>query len=135
VSGYSVIRWVPAAMKLAVLRSPYFAGVFAERGQVGSGGMEAALDLTAMTSEEAGKALASLIREEVARILRLPPELVETDRPLIDLGLDSLMALELRLAIEKRTGLDMPLTAMAGGRSVRDLVERVISALTATVSR
>jgi len=39
------------------------------------------------------------------------------------------MALELRLAIEKRTGLDIPFTAMAGGRSVRDLVERVLAAL------
>jgi len=130
VSGYSVIRWVPSAMKLAVLRSPYFMDVFAERGHVGSAGAETALDFTTMTPDVAAETLARLIREEVARILRLPPEAVETDRPLIDLGLDSLMALELRLAIEKRTGLDMPLTAMAGGRSLRDLVERVLAALT-----
>jgi len=129
VSGYSVIRWVPAAMKLAVLRSPYFAEVFGERGQVGSGSAEVVPDLIAMPPELAAATLGNLIREEVARILRLPPEAVETDRPLIDLGLDSLMALELRLAIEKRTGLDIPFTAMAGGRSVRDLVERVLAAL------
>ncbi|MBX9750975.1 MAG: SDR family NAD(P)-dependent oxidoreductase [Roseococcus sp.] len=129
VSAYSVIRWSPAATKLAVLRSPYFAEVFAEAGQGAAQPGEEALDLSALSPEAAAEILLGLVRDEVARILRLPPEAVETDRPLMDLGLDSLMALELRLAVEKRTGLEMTMTMVGGSRSVRDLVGRIAATL------
>ncbi|MCA3297787.1 MAG: SDR family NAD(P)-dependent oxidoreductase [Roseomonas sp.] len=129
VSAYSVIRWSPAATKLAVLRSPYFAEVFAEAGQGAATPGEEALDISSLSPEAAAEALLGLVRDEVARILRLPPEAVETDRPLMDLGLDSLMALELRLAVEKRTGLEMTMTMIGGSRSVRDLVGRIVTTL------
>jgi acyl transferase domain-containing protein/NADPH:quinone reductase-like Zn-dependent oxidoreductase/acyl carrier protein len=135
VSGYSVIRWSPAANKLAVLRSPYFAEVFAEQGQTGTPGGEEVLDLSTLPPEAAAEALLSLLREEVARILRLPPEAVEPDRPLIDIGLDSLMALELRLGVEKRTGIELPLTTMGGNRSIRDLVGRIVGTMAAQRSQ
>ena len=135
VSAYSVIRWSPAANKLAVLRSPYFADVFAEQGQTGTQGGEEVLDLSALSPEAATEALLGLVREEVARILRLPPEAVEPDRPLIDIGLDSLMALELRLGVEKRTGVELPLTTMGGNRSIRDLVGRIVGTISAQRSQ
>lgn len=134
VSAYSVIRWSPAANKLPVLRSPYFAEVFAEAGQGGAQSGESILDLSALTPEAAAEALLVLVRDEVARILRLPPEAVETDRPLMDIGLDSLMALELRLGVEKRIGLEMPVTMIGGSRSVRDLVGRIVGTLASQAS-
>jgi acyl transferase domain-containing protein/NADPH:quinone reductase-like Zn-dependent oxidoreductase/acyl carrier protein len=134
VSAYSVIRWSPAATKLAVLRSPYFAEVFAEAGQGPATVGEEALDLSSLSPDAAAETLLGLVRDEVARILRLPPEAVETDRPLMDLGLDSLMALELRLAVEKRTGLEMTMTMIGGSRSVRDLVGRIVASLASPLS-
>jgi NADPH:quinone reductase-like Zn-dependent oxidoreductase/acyl carrier protein len=135
VSAYSVIRWSPAAKKLAVLRSPYFADVFTEQGQGGASAGEEMLDLSALSPEAATEALLALVRDEVARILRLPADAVEQDRPLIDIGLDSLMALELRLGVEKRTGVELPLTTMAGNRSIRDLVTRIVGSLDAQRSQ
>lgn len=135
VSAYSVIRWSPAAKKLAVLRSPYFADVFTEQGQGCAGAGEEMLDLSALAPEAATEALLTLVRDEVARILRLPDDTVELDRPLIDIGLDSLMALELRLGVEKRTGMELPLTTMGGNRSIRDLVTRIVGALDAQRSQ
>ncbi len=128
VSSYSVIRWSPAASKLAVLAAPYFAEVFAEvsRNTQSSGGD--ALDIASLEPEAARAALQRLICDEVARILRLPDADIDPARPLIDIGLDSLMALELRLGIEKRTGIELPVMSLSGGRSVTDLVERVVSA-------
>ncbi len=134
VSAYSVIRWSPAVNKLAVLRSPYFAGIFAEAGQKPGQADEAALDLSALPPEAAAEAVLTLLRDEVARILRLPSEAVETDRSLMDMGLDSLMALELRLGVEKQTGLEMPMTMIGGSRSVRDLAARLIAGLGAPAS-
>ena len=131
ISGYSVIRWSPSANKLAVLRSPWFAEVFADVGQGGSSGGGEVLDIASLAPDVAAETLLGLVREEVARILRLPPETVDPDRPLIDIGLDSLMALELRLGVEKRTGLEMPMTMIGGTRSVRDLVARMNASLSA----
>jgi acyl transferase domain-containing protein/NADPH:quinone reductase-like Zn-dependent oxidoreductase/acyl carrier protein len=135
ISAYSVIRWSPAAKKLAVLRSPYFADVFTEQGQGGASGGEEMLDLSTLSPEAATEALLVLVRDEVARILRLPADAVELDRQLIDIGLDSLMALELRLGVEKRTGVELPLTTMAGNRSIRDLVTRIVGSLDAQRSQ
>lgn len=49
----------------------------------------------------------SVLREEVAEVLRLSAGRVPVDRPLKALGLDSLMALELRNRLERRTGLSL----------------------------
>lgn len=133
VSSYSVLRWSPAAAKLATLRSPYFGQVFGPGVQGAGGAVEGALDLASLPREEAQRRLTEVVREEVARILRLTVEDVEPERPLIDVGLDSLMALELRLMLEKRTGLEIPMLALGGGRSVQELVSRMLSVHSADV--
>ena len=70
------------------------------------------LDELAATPEprRAGVAI-ELVRAEVARLLALEgPGAIAPDRPLATLGLDSLMALELRGALGRRTGASLPAT-------------------------
>ena len=112
-----------------VLRSPYFSEVFAGVGlDTGTEG-DAAPDFAAMPAEAALALAIGLIRTEVARILRLPPDAVDVARPLMEIGLDSLMALELRLGVEKHLGVELALGAMGGTRSVRDLAERAMASI------
>ncbi|MEJ5210694.1 MAG: F0F1 ATP synthase subunit delta, partial [Burkholderiales bacterium] len=44
------------------------------------------------------------VLQEVAQILSLSVERIDPERPLHDLGMDSLMAVELALGLEKRFG-------------------------------
>jgi acyl transferase domain-containing protein len=53
------------------------------------------------------------LQEEASRILRLPPaSLPDVNRPLHELGLDSLMAVELRNALVQATGRSLPVTLL-----------------------
>ncbi|SFK88739.1 type I polyketide synthase [Falsiroseomonas stagni] len=129
VSAYTVAHWAPGARGLATLRSPIFSELFAAGAQEEAAG-GALLDLARLPREEAAERLLDAVREEVGRILRMPVEEVDADRNLIDLGLDSLMALELRMALEKRTGAAMTgLAALGGGQSARQLVHRLLPSL------
>jgi acyl carrier protein len=57
------------------------------------------------------EALADLVRAEVARVIGLgDPSEVSTTRGLFELGMDSLMAVELRTSLEKRAGRPLPAT-------------------------
>jgi acyl carrier protein len=51
-----------------------------------------------------------VVQLEAARVLALPGKGAPADRPLQELGLDSLMAVELRNALARRTGGSLPAT-------------------------
>ncbi|MBV8611798.1 MAG: KR domain-containing protein, partial [Singulisphaera sp.] len=65
-------------------------------------------------------------RDRVAGVLRLEPERLDPERPLNSLGLDSLMAMELRSAIESELGAVVPLTSFLVGSSITQLTEQVL---------
>ena len=69
-----------------------------------------ASEVRGMPEGERLAAVKRLLQAEVARVLSLAsPTLVHLDRPLKELGMDSLMGLELRSALARRTGLMLPL--------------------------
>jgi NADPH:quinone reductase-like Zn-dependent oxidoreductase/NADP-dependent 3-hydroxy acid dehydrogenase YdfG/acyl carrier protein len=87
---------------------------------------EALLDrLAGLDGAAAQELLAGIIADEAARILRLPQGEIDRHRPLAELGMDSLMGVELRLAIENRLRLDLPLAALTDGASIAALAARV----------
>jgi acyl carrier protein len=70
--------------------------------------------------ENARRAIAEIVIEELTRILRMPREDMSRSKPLSEIGLDSLMAVELTLALETRLGLDSPLGEAAGAFNVTE---------------
>ena len=106
------------------------------RRAAGSGdcGTDASVDLktliTGKSVEEIRQIVQELVLKEVAQILRLGTERIDPARSLYDLGMDSLMAMELALGIEKRFGINLPAMALNEGPSV----ERISQRLTARLS-
>jgi acyl carrier protein len=119
-----------ALQGLKLLRTPALAQLFA--GAEG-GEMEADIDLATQiagkTEGEARTIVARLVASEVARIFRLSAEEIEVGRPLDELGMDSMMSLDLRMGIEKRFGVELPIVALSAGVSVNDLASRLIAGL------
>ena len=73
--------------------------------------------------------LKSVIAEEAATILRLPASGIDPLRPLSEMGMDSLMAVELRLALETRLRVDLPLVSLVEGTSVASIAGRLATAI------
>jgi amino acid adenylation domain-containing protein len=75
----------------------------------------------------AGRAslLADCVREEVARKLGLPAARLDPSRPLNDLGLDSLMAIEIRNWAKVGLGVDLPIVKLLDGLSVAGLAAEI----------
>jgi acyl transferase domain-containing protein/acyl carrier protein len=69
-----------------------------------------ARDLAALGTEERRRAVLDMVRGEVARVLSSTASAIPLDKPLKDLGLDSLMAVELRNALGRRVGAALPAT-------------------------
>ena len=70
-----------------------------------------AAELSALAPERRADAVLLAVRSEVARVLSFSgPEAVSKDQPLKELGLDSLMAVQLRNALGKRAGFTLPAT-------------------------
>jgi len=85
--------------------------------------------LAALEPEEALALLKTIVAEEAATILRLPAGGIDPLRPLSEVGMDSLMAVELRLALESRLRVDLPLVSLAEGTSVASIAARLSGAL------
>lgn len=85
--------------------------------------------LAELPEEELMEALSAVLRAEIGEILRIAPEKIDRDRSLYDLGLDSLMGVELALALDTRFGIRLPVMALSQSPTIHKLAERVLQQL------
>lgn len=101
--------------------------------ETGAGRVEAATDIRAAlagkSAEEILQAVQAMVTAEVAQILSIGPERLEPAQSLYDLGMDSLMAVELALGLEKRFDIRLPAMALAEGPSIERVSARVADML------
>ncbi|MDO9711998.1 type I polyketide synthase [Paracraurococcus lichenis] len=126
--GHARLAWGEARAALAILEEPCFEAVRSAAAPAGD-----AADLRARLRDAPEAEALALLREalaaELARILRLPAASVAPDAPLGGLGLDSLGGMELRLALEQRLGMPVPLSAVTETLTVEALARRMAEAL------
>ncbi|MFF7631640.1 SDR family NAD(P)-dependent oxidoreductase [Kitasatospora sp. NPDC008050] len=92
----------------ALVRSvPRQASVGAQTGEPATGGLEG---LTGLPEDEQHAVLLDLVRREVAAVLAVEPADLGPEAGFVELGLDSLTAVELRNRLGRATGLRLPVT-------------------------
>lgn len=90
--------------------------------------------LLALPPEERLPAMVADLTAQLAEVLRLPPDSIEPGAPLQELGLDSLIAIETVIRIERRLGLPLPQGAIAADTTVEDLAAKLLQLLTTAPS-
>lgn len=69
---------------------------------------------------------AGVLRVALTAVLKLPEQITpEPSASLLDLGVDSLLALDLRKKLKNTTGANVPLAAILGGATVAEVIEHM----------
>lgn len=84
-------------------------------------------ELGMVAPEQAVRILETFLRHEVARILAVRFDAVETDRPLRDLGLDSLAVFELKSSLESQGFVKIPLSKLKTHPTISMIASLVLS--------
>jgi acyl transferase domain-containing protein/NADPH:quinone reductase-like Zn-dependent oxidoreductase/acyl carrier protein len=119
-----------AAKRLPALASPTFASL-TRGGGTADVTERQTIDLRALMASEAPetvrKRVAEVIVEEIATVLRVPKQDISPTKRLGELGLDSLMAIELASALQDRLGLDDPPAGSVATMSTLGLADQLIT--------
>ena len=77
-------------------------------------------------------AITQMLKDEVGEILRVAPDKIDPTRSIYEIGLDSLMGVELVVALESRFGIRLPVMALSQSPTIAKLAERLIEQLQAS---
>lgn len=117
----SISRVMPAARSLRYLDMRSGAGQESQHADGAS--MQA--EIRALGIAEATKLVIETLQAQIARILHLSASKIDPDRSVTDLGMDSLMGMELGMAIEECFEVKLPLMMLAEGATVRSLAQKI----------
>ena len=90
--------------------------------------------LLAAEPAERDQLLRSYLTEQVARVLGLSASKLDVQQPLSNLGLDSLMAVELKNRIAVDLGVNLPLVKFLSGPSIEQAAKELLHLLTSETS-
>lgn len=128
VIGLSDAAWGDLRQRLPGLAGPFWADMPQGRSRH-SGGPTLSAQIIGLSDEEALPLVLDMLVEEVGAILKLEPKAIDINRPVQEFGVDSLMAVELRTALEIRLGVALPLLALSDATSLRAMALKLLQAL------
>ena len=129
------MHWGKARERLATMRSPSYDELGSD--QQTDAGAVAAIDIGTLLKtqdiDSVRKTVADAIVEDIARILRLPKDDISRVRQLSEIGLDSLIGVELGASLQERFALEAPPSGISSGLTVTELTETLIQSISAPV--
>jgi acyl carrier protein len=84
------------------------------------------LKIESSAPEERADIIGQAVRDVVGSVLRVKPEGLRADQPLTDLGLDSLMAVEIENSIESAIGVALPSASLMRARTIAQIVTLIV---------
>ena len=119
-----------------IIESPLLSALIPEAGGAAATESDHALRaaLLAADSGERQTIVETYIQNELSRVLRLDASRIDPAKRLTSLGLDSLMAYELKARIESDLGVGLPMVKLVGGPSISELAAFLVTQVEAMSS-
>lgn len=126
--AFAEVNWARGRGLMPILGEPLYGSVIRDgEGRQEGGGIDELL--ADKTPEEMMEILQGILLDEVSHILRVPRDKIDIGRPLPEIGMDSLMAVELKLGLERRLNIEVPALVINDGLTLRALALRIFSML------
>jgi len=131
--GVMELDWRALSRFLPSADTPKFSEIARSAGDGGSD--EESADniqrmLEELTEDELQAAIIEMLKSEVGEILQVAPDKIDPTRSMYDMGLDSLMGVELVVVLESRFGARLPVMALSQSPTIAKLADRIIEKLT-----
>ena len=107
-----------------LLEKIYASGV--DVSETGGSKSDWRLKIETCAANERADLIGLAVRDVVGSVLRVKPEGLRGDQPLTDLGLDSLMAVEIENSIESAIGIALPPASLMKVRTIEQIVALII---------
>jgi acyl transferase domain-containing protein/NADPH:quinone reductase-like Zn-dependent oxidoreductase/SAM-dependent methyltransferase/acyl carrier protein len=107
--------------------NPMLERIFAavEGQETGGAPSDFRLKIESAAPEELEGLIGQAVRDAVGSVLRVKPESLRDDQPLTDLGLDSLMGVEIENSLEGSLGVALPQASLLRARTVGQIVSLI----------
>lgn len=124
----SPMGWNAVAVTLRTLTSPSFQllRTLGRRTESETGDEDLRDLLLGLPFEKARDRLVAWLVGRVAHILQVSEQAVNVAKPVSELGIDSLMGVELGLTLQDSLGDDVPATSVSDALSIRDIADRIV---------
>ncbi len=125
------LDWHKVARALPGVRTPRFSLLTRGMDEAAEAGLVDDIQklINGMSEEQIHELTTTLLLEQVAKVLRMSAKQIDADRSIFDLGMDSLMAVELQVAIDSQFGVNIPAMAMSEETSIAQLAGRIAKQL------
>jgi NADPH:quinone reductase-like Zn-dependent oxidoreductase/acyl carrier protein len=125
------VSWSRLAALPAIAKAPKYAGMRdlmnEEAGEAsGANAEEIRIHLGGLAREEALAAVHQLLIKHIAGVVGTAPAKIPIDQPLTDLGMDSLMLVELQIGLDKQFGIAIPTLELMDLATVEKLGRRIV---------
>ena len=112
-------------------KSPRFATIVAADAAEKDNGMKQQLlaELSGLSAVDQVDLMSQLIVEIVASVLKSESDSISVDRPINEMGIDSLMATEIQVLFETKLGISVSVLELIGDATIRSLAVSTIDGL------
>ena len=122
------IHW-NAAQNLKIVESPLFTVpsriLKLNPSDLSDGQFDLVEAIAGKSADEAETYIFELIASEIARTLHIPASEIRRTRVIRDIGIDSLMAMELGMGFQQKTGFNLPLNNITDSTTVGDVSHKL----------
>jgi len=82
-----------------------------------------------LTPEAAAQLVAPAILKQISEVMRIPAAKLDADRSLIEVGMDSMMMVEMQMMMERQFGLRLPVLDLMDRATVSGIARRLVDEL------